>query len=533
MNFFEHKCRARKRSILRQDIRAIQKLSDSDDPYSTSKLFLEGFNRITLEKEHLKDSPEFMGVEDDQIVNCIKQIILYSTVKSDVALRLTKAVHGSGNLEILPFPPAFRQYLRSRGIAFAPLRSAIAWNFLKAHLLLGGLRRIVKILLVINRKRPAHEISFSGCSVFMRSEQFVNFEPNEIEKKWSFVSWYRKSSFSHISNIIFHRLDGYRSVGELPEGLSISDTYFTPSCVPEKKWRLLFDLARAALKAVVNFFGRKWWHAVLLREIADLAHARSVPKDSFAKQYFIPLNHFMIRYLWTYMAEVQGSEFAVLHYSHSCKEFHPISPDYKPPNYFYAMTSWPLHVVWGEQHVEGLKENGIVNVTYIIDPPIFYKRPETIFPNIDGPVVVLFDIDTPTLSGWANNGFRNPFLCRKSRLEFIKQGALAIRRAGATPVLKPKTLENNYSFWAECAKANDIFLLPEEMIATVAIENSAAVLSMPFTTTGAVATKLGKPSCYFDPTGMLDGFDHYAYSARLVVGIDALDIWLKDKLCKA
>ena len=538
MIFFKNKCTAYKRGMLRHDIRTIQKLSNSDDPMASAYLLLEVIKLVSIDKDVLEEEPLFRGVDAEQIEHCIRQIVVRSFSDGTLLLRFTKALSSSKEKEIFPLPPSARKHLQSKGIAFAQYRSHLAWNVLKVKLFLDGMNRIAKILLTILRKRPRSVVSFAESTVFMRSDQFVNIMPDAIDGKWSFLEWYRKSSFNHIANIILHRLNPAPSVEILPKRVFLSDTYFDTSCAPDKNKPLLLDLAFAALKGALHIFGSKWWYAILLREIADLAYARSMPKNAFAKQYFIPVNHMFTRYLWTYMAERQGSQFAVLHYSHSCKEFQTISPKYNPPNYGYALTSWPMHVVWGKQHIEALRENATFNAAfnsavYIVDPPIFFSRPETPFPIIEGPVVVIFDITTSTLSGWAKEGYRNTYLCLANQLEFIRQCAFAIRRAGATPVLKSKDLGSKLKFWREFASTNNFVLLPNEMIAPVAIEHSSAAISMPFTTSGAVATYLGKPSCYFDPTGTLKGFDDYAFSAPLIVGLDALDIWIHNALSGA
>jgi polysaccharide biosynthesis PFTS motif protein len=58
------------------------------------------------------------------------------------------------------------------------------------------------------------------------------------------------------------------------------------------------------------------------------------------------------------------------------------------------------------------------------------------------------------------------------------------------------------------------------------IEDSVAAISMPFTSTAIIASELGKPSCYFDPTGIIQQDDRGAHGIPVVCGIDELRCWV-------
>ena len=51
---------------------------------------------------------------------------------------------------------------------------------------------------------------------------------------------------------------------------------------------------------------------------------------------------------------------------------------------------------------------------------------------------------------------------------------------------------------------------------------------MPFTSTAVIARELGKPSCYFDPTGMIQPDDRTAHAIPVVCGIDELRCWVTE-----
>ena len=49
---------------------------------------------------------------------------------------------------------------------------------------------------------------------------------------------------------------------------------------------------------------------------------------------------------------------------------------------------------------------------------------------------------------------------------------------------------------------------------------------MPFTSTALIARELGRPSCYYDPTGLVQKDDRAAHGIEIVSGREELARWL-------
>ena len=60
------------------------------------------------------------------------------------------------------------------------------------------------------------------------------------------------------------------------------------------------------------------------------------------------------------------------------------------------------------------------------------------------------------------------------------------------------------------------------------IENSIAVISMPFTSTALIARELGKPSVYYDPSGLLQKDDRAAHGIPILSGQKELKDWMSN-----
>ena len=59
------------------------------------------------------------------------------------------------------------------------------------------------------------------------------------------------------------------------------------------------------------------------------------------------------------------------------------------------------------------------------------------------------------------------------------------------------------------------------------IEQCSAAISMPFTSTALVARELGKPSCFYDPTGLIQRDDRAAHGIPIMIGRVELQTWLE------
>ncbi len=49
---------------------------------------------------------------------------------------------------------------------------------------------------------------------------------------------------------------------------------------------------------------------------------------------------------------------------------------------------------------------------------------------------------------------------------------------------------------------------------------------MPFTSTAHIARELGKPACFYDPTGMIQRNDRAAHGIPIIIGRAELQAWL-------
>jgi hypothetical protein len=82
--------------------------------------------------------------------------------------------------------------------------------------------------------------------------------------------------------------------------------------------------------------------------------------------------------------------------------------------------------------------------------------------------------------------------------------------------------------FVEClSDSENVILVEPDISANRVIEACKAVISMPFTSTALIALELGKPTCYYDPFGLIQLDDSAAHGIEVVKGPSELASWLK------
>ena len=81
-------------------------------------------------------------------------------------------------------------------------------------------------------------------------------------------------------------------------------------------------------------------------------------------------------------------------------------------------------------------------------------------------------------------------------------------------------------FVEKLSRWDDVVMIDPDTAAYKLIEKCSAVISMPFTSTAHIARELGKPTCFYDPTGMIQRDDRAAHGIPIIIGRDELHGWL-------
>ena len=75
-------------------------------------------------------------------------------------------------------------------------------------------------------------------------------------------------------------------------------------------------------------------------------------------------------------------------------------------------------------------------------------------------------------------------------------------------------------------KKNNYIKVHPSQDARQIIQKTQACISMPFTSTALIAKNQGKPSVYYDPSGITCKDDNAAHGIKILTNIDELKEWV-------
>lgn len=118
--------------------------------------------------------------------------------------------------------------------------------------------------------------------------------------------------------------------------------------------------------------------------------------------------------------------------------------------------------------------------------------------------------------------------------QFLTDSFICIQSIGAQMLFKRKRQRNSkyhhpsyIRFVERMGKWDKMSTIDRDTSAYKLIEKCSAVISMPFTSTAFIAEELGKPSCFYDPTGFLQRDDRAAHRIPIMIGRTELQAWLE------
>ena len=424
-------------------------------------------------------------------------------------------------------PPAWREALRARGVRVAP-GSVLRWWSLVAELYASGLWAAVsraRDVLAGRMRSSPHD----PYAVLLHLSS--NMIPRGVGCGFDFLSWYLQSDARPpgISEIWAH-VTGRPGASSNP--LVTTTSQYLPSLRSfSQKARFLGALTWTVIESTIRGMTGNWWDVALLAQLVDVAYARQLPPSQFARAYVFNNARFIVRPLWTYIAEDAGASVDLVFYGSNIETFGARNDQPRPVWPGYRGMTWPRYVVWDEVQADFLHGLGIASPAVIggpiglTDAPVMTEPPEK-------PYVVVFDVTPHRPASLAKRGLPQPYYTPEVWRRFMTEIQTALTANGFYMVYKKKREIGRVAaptFRSELdalsnqkrAIAVDPDIAPNRLIV-----DAAGVISMPFTSTALIARSMGKPTIYYDPLGVLVDEDRLAHGVRVIGKMRELAQWL-------
>lgn len=283
----------------------------------------------------------------------------------------------------------------------------------------------------------------------------------------------------------------------------------------------------------------QWWNRLLVHEAMLLAQFRAAPPQGRARAYSFHNSGWVFRPLWTYEAARCGSRVALYFYSTNIggKD----NAGHFLPNNQWGLCTWPLYCVWDDALADfvsiriGAKETQVIQT----GPINFVDGPGRL-PPTDAPIVAIFDVQPMRPAIYAPIGLAFDYYRPETAVPFLRQATGAVQAIGRISLLKRKRGHGrsvvHRAYLSEVDRLLEqgaLVIADSDLAATRVIERADAVISMPFTSTSVIAHSMGKPACFFDPTGLLAKGDKDGRGLPILHNQHELEEWLTTVLAIA
>ena len=485
---------------------------------------------LGLDKQQFSSAVMGVGATSGEII--VRQYLLLRLGGVNLNCALLLASSSQRGSVVFPLPREWRNILERHGFKVAHFKSAMLWQCYVLALLLYGVAQVGKIALtgtVLGKKGDSPPSSYAYFADLGPGNL-----PQEIDGIGSrdVISWYlqwlgRKADIDAVHHGVLN------SAPTVVGGIEVS-----------LQRRPLFDLSgmkevfgfaawglRAIAIATLDCARGRWWHALLLNQAALAAQVRVLPASTLAREYWFHNSSWIYRPLWTYEAARRGSAILFYFYSTNCEGFKR-NDDYPPVPYGWKAMNWPCYLVWDEYQADFVRRVAGDGPTIAIVGEIWFHSVPVKIPALPSGSIAVFDVQPVREGLYRTLGLDFEYYTCKTAIQFLSDIQSAINKNGRSLVLKRKRQIGKlahpaYRMYMESlSKSANFFSADPDIDASRLIEECAAVVSAPYTSTALLGRALGKPSVYFDPNGVLQKDDRAAHGIEILQGAAELQSWL-------
>ena len=442
--------------------------------------------------------------------------------------------HGKvGAKVVYPLPPEWRKVLNLRGLKVDAVRSMVLWNALVFIALVYGVLSIGRTFLQGIKEIIKPSIPALGCYIFFDGLSESNLPRASRDGPGrDIISWYQQWSGRTKFHAITHTVKGVTRTTSMGVPLFSLRSAIPPPTKLSTLFRYLGWGVVASVIATVDFLRGRWWHALLLSEASKAALVRMHQSNQLALDYLFHNSAWMYRPLWTYEAEAKGSRIIFYFYSTNIEPFS--RPGYDPlrASCGYQAMTWSHYLVWDEYQADFVRRVACGDPRIDVVGAIGFSDSKKFLSVLPSRTVAVFDIQPQRDILYKLQAPDFDYYIPSVAIQFLADIHQVLKEADCHLAFKKKRdigrlAHPLYRDYVRKFKNLDncIYVQPEVPADKVS-EGCFAVISMPFTSTAHGAHAMGKPSVFYDPSGLIQKNDRAAHGIEVLCGRDELREWL-------
>jgi len=471
------------------------------------------------------------GLKDSELI--IRQYLLVNKGGVSLNKALLYALGKPGSSVVYPMPPEWREVLREHGFKVATFLSALAWNVFLFQQLANGLLFMAKLTLKCILEIIHPSVHFLGKHVYFDDLTSGNLpKPFHGGRTYDIVSWYKQwpGRFGELETLCH----GVRDIAAtIYEGIPIvsirSPVQFLTNWTAVIRL-VAWGLAASAL-GFIDLFRNRWWHALIFIEAAKGTQARLQYPHRLARVYLMHVSTYIYRPLWTYEAEKSGSQITCYFYSINCEPFKRLGR-YPPIPFGFQAMNWPHYLVWDEYQSDFVRSAVGLDPRIDIVGSIPFHSGRVVPQYLPKQAIAVFDVQPMRDAFYQTLGIDFEYYVPKYAIKFLTDIQQATELVGRAMVFKRKRhigsfIHPSYERAMKClSNTSNCLEIDPDTAAFAIIEHCEAVVSAPFTSTAIIGRELGKPSIYYDPSGVCEKDDRAAHGIPILSGPKELQQWM-------
>ena len=475
-------------------------------------------------------SPILFGESLESGELALRQYLLVRIGGLDLNAALLIALATPENGVTFPLPLPWRRIIESHGIKVNHWKSAVLWAGYIGALFVYGCVRIIRTCwnsVHQNDSTPDENyVYFAGLA-----PENLPKNPEATLPNYDVISWYLQ--WSHRNKDV----PCIRHSAPVEQTFQKSGIWIRvqPEPLPTLSGKAMLRYFAWSIKAMtvalLDMCRGRWWHAFLLNQAELAAQARFAREAKLAREYFFHNSGVRYRPLWTYELEKRGIRTWLYFYSVSDEPLKTKTEDFYEP-YAYMAINWPRYIVWDSQQKKVIERVAQVHPEIIEAGEVWFSDNGQSVPLNDRPMIGLFDVTPRRASRYVIAGAVVEYNVPDVINRFIDDVLSCSIEHGYKVAWKQKRnigkgvhpLHRNYI--KAIANHKELIMIDPDMAAAKLIEACHIVISLPFTTTAVIARNHGKPSAFYDPTGLIQTDDPAARGIPVLKGKDELRAWI-------
>ena len=460
----------------------------------------------------------------------IRQYLTKRTGEKSICLSVFNAV--GGGVPIHHLPPHTYPVLRALGIPVWGLGSRVRWMVSLLVYWLYGCWMIVKL----GRSTAERNSELNAGSSAFFQDLPVNAVPDRETsfERQDLVSWYCRWDQRNplISSVSHQHKSRVKAVvnGVTLEYRAAGWSGYMGSTARIKY--LLWGL-RVGFMSLVDLLRGRWWHALLFSQAVMAKRLALSSEETLPAEIWFNHENYKYRPIWTYEAEARGVKSYLYFYSINNQTVQPAGHEISISGYWHLM-NWPRCLVWNSQQKEILQQYINMETTYVPAGHMPYSDTNEELTPLSSPAIAVFDI--PSYGNETSFALGQAYKYQKDHVvEAFYDDIIDAARANELVVCtKQKTgrkkshLTARYLHLLEkLEQSPDVCATEAGIAAHRLIMATQMTVSAPYSSTSVIAEALGKPGCYYDPTGLLPEMTIFSHGIRIIRSPEALSDWIK------